>query len=206
MDERIERLLEAYDERIEAEESRKRELVVGGDNSQRDALLLAVGRDTGRLLNALVKGAGATRILELGTSYGYSTVWLAEAVRETGGTVVSIETHPGKRDYALEQLTGVDLDSVVDLRLGDAVELLQMLDGPFDFVLLDLWKELYVPCFDLMLPRLAEDALIVADNMILPEIFHEDAAAYRRHVRATGRFDSILLPIDEGLEISRFLG
>lgn len=206
MDERIERLLDAYDERIEAEEPRKSALVAGRDEGVRDTLLLAVGRDTGRLLNALVKGAGATRILELGTSFGYSTVWLAEAARETGGTVVSIETHPVKRDYALDQLTSVGLDSVVDLRLGDAVELLHTLDGPFDFVLLDLWKELYVPCFDLMLPRLAEGALIVADNMILPEIFHEDAAAYRLQVRATGRFDSILLPIDEGLEISRFLG
>jgi predicted O-methyltransferase YrrM len=206
MDERIERLLEAYEERIEAEEPVKGELVAGRDESLRDTLLLAVGRDTGRLLNALVKGAGATLILELGTSFGYSTVWLAEAARETGGTVVSIETHPVKRDYALEQLTSVGLDSIVDLRLGDAVELLHTLDGPFDFVLLDLWKELYVSCFDLMLPRLADGALIVADNMILPEIFHEDAEAYRRHVRATGRFDSILLPIDEGLEISRFLG
>jgi predicted O-methyltransferase YrrM len=206
MDERIERLLETYEERIEAEEARKEELLAGNDVSLRDTLLLAVGRDTGRLLNALVKGAGATRILELGTSFGYSTVWLAEAARETGGRVVSVETHPGKRDYALEQLTSVGLDSVVDLRLGDATELLQTLDGPVDFVLLDLWKELYVLCFDLMLPLLHQDAFIVADNMLLPERFQEDAAAYRRHVRATGRFDSILLPIDEGLEISRFLG
>ena len=70
MDERIERLLDAYDERIEAEEPRKSALVAGRDEGVRDTLLLAVGRDTGRLLNALVKGAGATRILELGTSFG----------------------------------------------------------------------------------------------------------------------------------------
>jgi predicted O-methyltransferase YrrM len=206
MEERVAQLLEAYEDRIEAEEARKEELVAGRDDGLRDTLLLAVGRDTGRLLNALVRGAGATRILELGTSYGYSTVWLAEAARATGGTVISIESHSGKRDHALEQLTSVGLDSVVDLRLGDAVELLQTLDGRFDFVLLDLWKELYVPCFDLILPLLVEDAFIVADNMILPARFREDAAAYRRHVRATGRFDSILLPLDEGLEISRFLG
>jgi predicted O-methyltransferase YrrM len=206
MDDRVEQLLEAYDERIEAEEERKRELGPEPDDRLRDALLLAVGRETGRLLNALVKGEGATRILELGTSFGYSTVWLAEAARETGGTVLSIETHPGKREYALEQLTSVGLGPVVDLRLGNAVELLETLEGPFDFVLLDLWKELYVACFDLVLPRLAENALIVADNMIFPEHLRADAAAYRRHLRATGRFDSILLSIDEGLEISRFLG
>jgi predicted O-methyltransferase YrrM len=206
MDERIERLLATYDERIEAEEEKKREIDPGRDGGLRDTLLLAVGPETGRLLNGLVKGEGATRLLELGTSFGYSTVWLAEAARETGGTVVSIEAHPAKHAYAVEQLAGVGLDPVADLRLGDALDVLITLDGPFDFVLLDLWKELYVACFDLLLPRLAVNALIVADNMTFPEHARDHAATYRRHLRGTGRFDSVLLPIGEGLEISRFRG
>ena len=205
MDANIEQLLHVYEKRNEAELALMSRLDPGEGLSRRDEFLLSIGPHTGQFLNSLVRDAQARRILELGTSYGYSTVWLAEAARATDGRVVSLELQPRKRDYALKQLTSVGLQSHVDLRLGDALAILPTLDGPFDLVLVDLWKDLYVRCFDLFLPKLAPAAFVVADNMIRPEISRRDAEIYRRHLRGTGLFDSILLPLGSGIEVSRLI-
>ena len=206
MDPKITELLRAYEKRGEAEGALREKLGPAESDRRIDEFLLAVGPSTGRFINTLARESRATRILEVGTSYGYSTIWLAEAARATGGKVVTIELNAGKREYAHEQLASVGLAAFVDLRLGDALAVLAQLDGPFDFVLLDLWKNLYVPCFDLFLPTLAPDAFIVADNMIYPENARDEVERYRRRVRDTGRFDSVLLPIGSGLEVSRLRG
>jgi predicted O-methyltransferase YrrM len=140
----------------------------------------------------------------LGTSYGYSTVWLAEAARETGGRVASLELADYKAKYAREALERAGLADHVDIHLGSAVEILPRLAGPYDFVLIDLWKELYVACLDLVYPKLARGALIAADNMIYPEVSRADAANYQRRIRQL-EFDSVLLPIGSGVELSRRL-
>jgi len=80
-----------------------------------------------------------------------------------------------------------------------------MLPGPFDFVLLDLWKDLYVPCLELAHPKLAPNACVVADNMIFPPSPTEQAA-YKKAVRAKPDMESLLLPIGSGLEISKKRG
>ena len=205
MDKQIEELLRAYEQRSAKEWALMDELGVADAAKRIDEFLLAVGPSTGQFLNTLVRDSKATRILEIGTSYGYSTLWLAEAARATGGTVVTIEMHAGKRNYAVDQLARVGLGSIVDARLGDATAVLPTLNGPFDLVLLDLWKDLYVRCFDLFLPKLAPDAFVVADNMLQPELARPDAEKYRQRVRSTGRFDSVLLPIGSGLEVSRLV-
>lgn len=74
----------------------------------------------------------------------------------------------------------------------------------FDFVLLDIWKELYVPCFDLFFPKLNKDAWIAADNMIYPPQHHAEATAYRTRAKETNDFDTILLPFGSGIELSHF--
>jgi predicted O-methyltransferase YrrM len=206
MDPKITELLRAYEKRGEAEGALREKLGPAESDRRIDEFLLAVGPSTGRFINTLARESKSTRILEIGTSYGYSTIWLAEAARATGGKVVTIELNAGKREYAHKQLASVGLAAFVDLRLGDALAVLAQLDGPFDFVLLDLWKNLYVPCFDLFLPKLAPDAFIVADNMIYPENARDEVERYRRRVRDTGRFDSVLLPIGSGLEVSRLRG
>src|ERR1700719_4194509 len=119
-----------------------------------DEFLLPIGPDTGRVLNILIKSAKARSILELGTSYGYSTIWLAEAARETGGRVASLELADYKAKYAREALGRAGLADHVDIHVGSAVETLPRLAGPYDFVLVDLWKELYVTCLDLVYPKL----------------------------------------------------
>jgi len=202
MDEAVRRVLTEYETRIDAEN-----LVFESDDianlmARRDEFLLPVGPDTGRVLNILIKSAKARSILELGTSYGYSTIWLAEAARETGGRVASLELADYKAKYAREALGRAGLADHVDIHVGSAVETLPRLAGPYDFVLVDLWKELYVTCLDLVYPKLAHGAFVAADNMIYPEVSRADAENYQRRIREL-EFDSVLLPIGSGVELSR---
>jgi predicted O-methyltransferase YrrM len=204
MDQAVAAVLAEYDARAKDEQQHMRELVAGNASWRIDDLLLHVGPQTGGLLNLMVKEAGARAILEVGTSYGYSTVWLAEAARETGGKVVTLEVHAGKVDYARARLTRAGLAAQVEFRLGDARASLAELAGPFDFVLLDLWKDLYIPCFDLFHPKLAPGAIVIADNMLYPDIALPAAGLYRRHVRTAPGMSSVLLPVGSGIEFSRF--
>lgn len=168
----------------------------------RDRYLLHVGEDVGRFLHALVIGRRAQRIIELGTSYGYSTLFLADAARQTGGRVVTLDLSAKKQAEARAQLDRVGLADHVEWRTGDALEQLAQLDGPFDFVLLDLWKELYVPSLDLIYPKLANGGVIAADNILLPEVVRPQAAAYRAAVRARPDLETMLLPIGQGIELT----
>jgi predicted O-methyltransferase YrrM len=202
MDEAVCRVLTEYETRMETENRKIQSADDAYLMARRDEFLLPVGPDTGRVLNILIKSAKARSILELGTSYGYSTVWLAEAARETGGRVASLELADYKARYARDALGRAGLADHVDIHVGSAVEILPRLAGPYDFVLLDLWKELYVTCLDLVYPKLAHGAFVAADNMIYPEVSRSDAANYQRHIRRL-EFDSVLLPIGSGVELSR---
>jgi predicted O-methyltransferase YrrM len=197
----IERVLAEFERR--AEEEQRRTLAPGAPGTNLDDLLLSVGREAGTLLYLLASGGQSRRILELGTSYGYSTVWLAAAARATGGKVISLELRDFKIEHARQALTRAGLSTRVEFHAGDCLETLKKLPGPFDFVLLDVWKDLYLPCFELFHPKLAPGALIVADNMLLPEVVRPQAEAYRARVRAAGDLDSVLLDIGNGVEVSR---
>ena len=200
MDDAVEKVLTAFDERS------RREWTSPGLAGGRDKMLLSVGRAAGVMLNLLVKEAGARRILELGTSYGYSAVWLAEAARATGGKVISLDVAGYKQVEAARSLADAGLSDYVEFRSGDALEIIPRLEGPFDFVLLDIWKDLYGPCLELFYPKLAPGALIVADNMLQPPDARPDALRYRRLVRAKPGVTSVLLPVGQGLEVSRLAG
>ncbi len=197
----IERVLAEFERRAEEEQRRASAPGMSGENL--DELLLSVGREAGMMLYLLASGAQSRRILELGTSYGYSTVWLAAAARATGGKVLSLELREFKIEHARQALTRAGLSSRVEFHAGDCLETLKALPGPFDFVLLDVWKDLYLPCFDLVHPKLAPGGIIVADNMLLPEVVRPQAEAYRARVRAAGDMDSVLVEVGNGLEISR---
>jgi predicted O-methyltransferase YrrM len=204
MDNAIESVLNEYEQRAEREDAVIADLYGRQQMLQRrDEFLLSVGRHTGTLLNILVKDSEAKRILEIGTSYGYSTIWLADAARATGGRVTTLELQPNKAEHANAQLTRAGLVSFVDFRVGDARESLAALEGPIDFVLLDLWKDLYIPCFDLVYPKLSPGAIVVADNMLQPVATVDEANRYRAHVRKHADIDTVLLPVGSGIEVSR---
>ena len=206
MESAIESVLDRFHARSEKEhelmESLPREEFV----QRVDEFLLPIGPEAGRFLNILIKAAGCRVILEVGTSHGYSTVWLAEAARATGGKVITLDVHEAKQAYAKDELRSAGLADHVEFVLGDARETIPNLDAPIDFALLDIWKSEYIPCFDLMLPRLAAGALIAADNMLYPESAAAATKAYQHHVRRTAGMESVLVPIGNGIELTRFAG
>jgi len=204
VDEAVARVLEEYEARAKRESGQLASMSDEEVTRRRDEMLLPVGRAAGTLINLLVREAEARRILEVGSSYGYSTTWLAEAARAIDGKVVSLELQRPKTEYARQQLARAGLEPYVEFKVGDALASLAALTGPFDFVLIDLWKDLYVPVFDLLHPKLAQGAIVVADNMLQPASARAHAKAYRQRVLAAADMTSVLLEVGNGLEVSRF--
>ena len=195
----FEHVLEGYRRRLAEEAQMMRS---PGLHAHRDELLLPVGEEVAELCVNLVVARRARIIVELGSSYGFSTLYLAEAARRTGGRLYSYEIVPAKQQYAHSQLAEAGLAQFVEWRLGDAVSLLGSQPGPIEFVLLDLWKDLYVSCLDAFYPNLAENGVIVADNMLYPEQARRDAAVYREAVRRKPGIEAVLLPIGQGIDLA----
>ena len=203
MDDKMQAVLDAYHARADAEMRQLRERPPkGGMAEVVDQLLLAVGPDTGRLLYVLAKSLAKPNILELGTSYGYSGIWLAAAARASGGRVTTMELADYKSKHAREMATQAGLAEFIDHKVGDAVKLIGELDQKLDFVLVDLWKDMYVPCLEAFYPKLNPGAIIVADNMRVPDPVA--AKHYQDAVRAKRGITSVTLPVGSGIEISRF--
>src|SRR5204863_2136700 len=129
-------------------------------------VFIPVNRDQGQLLYLLARSIGARRIVEFGTSFGISTIYLAAAVRDGGGgRVIGTELEPSKHAKAVQHLAEAGLSGVAEVRLGDARETLQDVPAPVDLVLLDGWKDLYLPILELMKPKLRRGSLVLADNI-----------------------------------------
>jgi predicted O-methyltransferase YrrM len=206
MDDRIESVLAEYEDRA-AQETRSIDAMTETEMlRRRDDFLLPVGRGTGTLLNVLAREMPARTILEIGTSYGYSTLWLAQAARDVDGLVISLEMHQPKVDYAKRMLERAGLAEFVRFVVGDARASLTSLEHRYDLVLLDLWKDLYIRCFDMVVPRLNPGAIVVADNMLQPIATRPQAELYRVHVRTRHDMDSVLLPVGSGIEVTRYTG
>ena len=200
-DKAIQDVLAEYDRRMQSEDAVRKALSRQEWLRRRDEFLLEVGESTAMTLNLLARGAKAKTILEIGTSYGYSTIWLAEAARANGGRVITLDLIADKQRYAESMLKKAGLDRFVEFRCGDALVLIKELAELFDFVLIDLWKDVYIQCFDAVRSKLTPGAFVIADNMIYPPDNHDAALAYREHVRKHG-MNSVLLPIGHGIEVS----
>lgn len=195
-------VLGEYQQRIDEERARSAEMQWGEFYEHRDEFLLPVGRDVGWFLHSLVIARRPKVVLELGTSYGFSTLFLADAAQQVGGRLVTMDLADYKQAYAKQRLEKAGLADCVDFRLGDAVELIDAERGPFDVVLLDIWKDLYVPCFEALYPKLSDEAIVIADNMIEPEAAREAARAYRAAVHDKPDLQTTLLPLGSGIEVS----
>ncbi len=200
-DPRVHAVFERFEERLVADAETMRQLGAEGF-ARRDEFLLPVGADAGWFLHALVVARRPARILELGTSYGYSTLFLAHAARTVGARVVTMELADYKQDHARAMLEQAGLAEWVEFRCGDALELLAADKGQWDFVLLDIWKDLYLPCFEALYPQLSEEAVICSDNMIEPASARPSARAYRAAVQAKPDLQTALLPVGQGIELT----
>ncbi len=140
---------------------------------------IPVTPEAGRLLYSLVRATRPATIVEFGMSFGISALHLASAVRDNGtGRVVTTELSQSKIVAAKQTFSDTGLDDLITVLEGDALSTLASLDGPIDFVLLDGWKELYLPVIKLIEGRLSPGALVVADNTE-----SKDAGSYLEHVR-----------------------
>jgi predicted O-methyltransferase YrrM len=161
-----------------------------------------VAPTTGRFLFALVAPQADCEVLEIGGSYGYSSVWLAAGARILGGHVTSLETNPRKAEAWRRNIEEAGLSESADLVEGDAHETLRALEDVFDVVFLDAEKEDYEELFALARACLEPGGLVVADNIVS----HADPlAAYAAARQADPTLSSVTVPLDSGLELSVLL-
>ena len=127
---------------------------------------LAVSEEDGRFLRLMIASTGAKRALEIGGASGYSAIWMGMALRDTGGTLVTIEYDPARAGELAENINQAGLSDIVQVVSGDAFQQIPKLQGTFDFVFLDAWKRDYKRFFDLVYPRLDKGGLFVAHNVV----------------------------------------
>ena len=174
--------------------------------------LVAIDREKAELCYLLCRSLGVRRIVEAGTSFGVSTIYLASAVRDncsaqggTGtGTVIGTEHEPSKIIAANKNFAAAGVADLIDLREGDLRETLKDVNGPIDFMLVDIWIPMARPALELVMPKFRPGAIVLCDNVVQ---FARDYADYLRLVRdpANG-FRSITLPMKGGVEMSVWVG
>ena len=191
------------DERVRAVLGRLEEETAREDDARmpRSERSLQIEPSSGALLFALCAGRPAAQVLEIGGSRGYSTLWLGAAVRLHGGHVTSLEADPVKLEASARNIADAGLAESIDVIPGDAFETLERLDGPYDLVFLDAWKDDYEALFQLARARLETGGVVVADNVVS----HESLRAYSSARQSDPTLVSVTVPIDNGLEVTSVL-
>jgi predicted O-methyltransferase YrrM len=164
---------------------------------------LPVSRSQGRMLYLIARSIDARRIVEFGTSFGISTLYLSAAIKDNGGgIVIGTEIEPSKHAKANAHLREAGLAQFADVRLGDAMQTLADVDAPIDMVLLDGWKDGYLPVLKLLEPKLRPRAVVLADNIYT---FKKALRPYVEYVQSEGSgYVSTTLDISDGFELSVF--
>jgi caffeoyl-CoA O-methyltransferase len=184
--------------------------------------MLAITPDTGRFFNIILNAMHAKRILEIGTSVGYSTLWFADAMIQNGITraegsnhIITIDINHSKIEKATKNFHGAEVNSLVKVVEGSAMNILQEMsynfhrqkdikktDGLFDFVFFDADKENLRDYFDLVIPMLRVGGIVATDNMLYPEDYRSLMLNYAGYVRSKPYIQSIMVPIGNGEEIT----
>ncbi len=193
LDDRVRRVLR----RLEEEDEQER-----GQGLPSAVRSRAVAFSTGRFLYALCAPQTDCAVLEIGGSRGYSTIWIAAAVRILGGHVVSLEQDPAKVEAWRRNVEDAGLADTAELIEGDAFRSLAELEDVFDVVFLDAEKADYEQLFQLARPKLEPGGLVVADN-VLSDV--DVLQAYSDARQADPSLVSVTVPLDRGLELSSVL-
>jgi caffeoyl-CoA O-methyltransferase len=170
---------------------------------------MMVGRLEGRFLGTLVRSLRASRVLELGTFTGYSSISMALAL-PSGGRIVTCDVNEETTAIARRYAEEAGVDDRIDYRLGPALETIAALDGPFDLVFIDADKPNYVNYYDATLPLLADSGLMVVDNTLWsgqvadPDDQDENTLAIRAlndRVLEDPRVENVLLTVRDGMNL-----
>jgi caffeoyl-CoA O-methyltransferase len=182
----------------ELEEIDTRDRVDGTPRLQR---LRQIPPETGRFIALLAANSPAGAWIEVGTSAGYSTLWLALAAREAGATITTFEVLPEKIAWAQETFAQANVADVVQLVGGDARDYLPAVTD-IGFCFLDAEKEVYADCYELVVPRLLPGGFLVADNAIN---HRETLQPVLERASADPRVDALIVPIGKGELVCRKL-
>jgi predicted O-methyltransferase YrrM len=172
-----------------------------GDHAHFADKLVALERDKADLCYVLCRAMGARRIVELGTSFGVSTIYLAAAVRDNGGgLVIGTENEPQKVAAARSNFTAAGVGDLIELREGDVRETLKDLVAPIDFVLFDIWADAVRPALEILLPRLRRGSVVCADNTAGRPVGYK--ALFEVLDDVSHGFHTVTLPFKGGFEVS----
>jgi caffeoyl-CoA O-methyltransferase len=175
---------------------------LGEETAELPNAQMSVGHVEGLFLRFIVAARKPRRVLEIGVFTGWSSIAMASALPEGGSLVacdVNEETTAVARRYAEE----AGVADRIDYRIGDARETIAGLEGEFDLVFVDAWKDDYVDYYELVLPKLAPDGLILADNTLAALRGNEGIVRFNEHVLADERVECVLLPIRDGVTLIR---
>lgn len=154
---------------------------------------------TAEAIVVLLRIARVRNLLEIGTSNGYSTIWLASALASANGKITTIERDRKKQAMARENLAAAGLLPLVDLRLGDATAIAAELTGPFDCIFFDGDRISAPAQLEILLPKLSRPGLLLADNALS----HPDQIAdYLDRVSGLPQVSHIIIPIGKGLSVT----
>ncbi len=179
-------------ERLEIEDDQQRE-----NNLPKEQRNRSIPRDTGEFLSVFTRALGARTIVEIGTSVGYSTIWLGMTAKSTGGKVYSYEIDKERITKAQQNLEEAGLSNVVEVIHGGPDDV--TFPKNIDVVFFDQEKEDYLRHFDKIFPNVRDGGVIIADNIIS---HFEELRLYIDHVRDHPECNSVLVPVGKGLEIT----
>jgi len=161
---------------------------------------LAVSEEDGRFMRLLVATSGAKRALEIGAASGYSAIWIGLGMRETGGTLVTIEYDKARAQQAMANIKKAGLSDIVQVISGDAFAEIPNVPGTFDFVFCDAWKRDYQKFFSMVFPRMNKGGLFLGHNVINKR---DEMADFLRTIHTSPAvFSSIVSPSGEGMSIT----
>jgi caffeoyl-CoA O-methyltransferase len=165
-----------------------------------DKDLLAVSEEDGRLLRLLAASNHTAHALEIGGANGYSAIWIALGLQQTGGTLTTIEFDPARAKAAAENIRRAGLSRIVTVVPGDAFQQIPKIAGEFDYVFLDAWKRDYKRFFDMVFPRLRPGGLFLAHNVVNKESEMRDFLAAIQNNPAV--MTTIVRPGSEGMSVT----
>jgi len=161
---------------------------------------LAVSEEDGRFMRLLVATSGAKRALEIGAASGYSAIWIGLGMRETGGTLVTIEYDKARAQQAMANIKKAGLSDIVQVISGDAFAEIPKVPGTFDFVFCDAWKRDYQKFFSMVFPRMNKGGLFLGHNVVNKR---DEMADFLKTIHTSPAvFSSIVSPSGEGMSIT----
>jgi len=201
MRENIRSVLKKLEKRAELEKSEKIQV-------SHDERMLAISSETGEFFNILLKAMKAKKILEVGMSVGFSTLWFADAILSNNGKIITIEENQDKIAMAKKNFEEAGVSAQIEIQEGKALQILHKLATSeseqlqFDFVFLDADKENNIEYFDLVLPLVRIGGIIATDNILYPEKFRPEMKKFTEYIKSKPNVQTITLDLGNGEEIS----